>query len=107
MKLVAQWQRIQADLPAEWADARLALSVGNEAQRTRAAALLGPANPGRTGDALRFDTYVDGGRLRAFAAVTLNGTSFNKINVAIAGDAAPYLRVTKTGAVWSFARQEL
>ena len=60
MKLVAQWQRIQADLPAGWADARLALAVPNERQRSQAAALLGPANPGRTGDSLRFDTSRSG-----------------------------------------------
>ena len=60
MKLVAQWQRVQSELPEQWADARLALTVPDEAQRGRAAALLGPANPGRTGDALRFATSRSG-----------------------------------------------
>ena len=54
MTLAAQWHRIEAELPADWADARLELSVGNDAQRARAAALLGPANPGRAGFTLLF-----------------------------------------------------
>lgn len=54
MSLEAQWRRIEADLPEEWADAELALEVPNSIQRARAAALLGPANPGRFGAELRF-----------------------------------------------------
>lgn len=54
MKLAAQWRRIEAELPADWADARLELAVGNDAHHARAAALLGPANPGLTGSTLRF-----------------------------------------------------
>jgi catechol 2,3-dioxygenase-like lactoylglutathione lyase family enzyme len=53
MGLGEQWRRIRADLPADWADARLALSVPNPSQRSRAAALLGPAGPGIAGDELR------------------------------------------------------
>jgi catechol 2,3-dioxygenase-like lactoylglutathione lyase family enzyme len=53
MALVEQWRRIRADLPAEWADARLALTVPHASQRSRAAALLGPAGPGILGDELR------------------------------------------------------
>jgi hypothetical protein len=61
VKLVAQWQRVQSELPDQWADARLSLTVPHEGQRARAAALLGPANPGRAGDALRFATSRSGG----------------------------------------------
>jgi len=50
---VEQWRRIRADLPADWADARLAITVPNPSQRSRAAALLGPAGPGIAGDELR------------------------------------------------------
>ena len=53
MKLAAQWRHIEAELAADWADARLELAVGNDAHRARAAALLGPANPGLTGSTLR------------------------------------------------------
>jgi hypothetical protein len=52
---------------------------------------------------IRFDTYSDGSTLKAFAAVTLDGVTSNKINLAIAGNAAPYLKVTHTGDTWSFA----
>ena len=54
MKLAEQWRRIEAELAADWADARLELAVGNAAHYARAAALLGPANPGLTGSTLRF-----------------------------------------------------
>ena len=53
MGLVEQWRRIRAELPAGWADARLAITVPNPSQRSRAAALLGPAGPGIAGDELR------------------------------------------------------
>jgi hypothetical protein len=53
MKLVEQWRRIWADLSAGWAEARLALTVPEPSQRSRAAALLGPATPGVVGDELR------------------------------------------------------
>ena len=53
MGLVEQWRRIRAVLPADWADARFAITVPNPSQRSRAAALLGPAGPGIAGDDLR------------------------------------------------------
>ena len=53
MGLVEQWRRMQADLPADWADARLVVTVPSASQRSRAAALLGPAGPGIAGDELR------------------------------------------------------
>jgi hypothetical protein len=53
MGLVEQWRRIRAELPVDWADARLAITVPNPAQRSQAAALLGPAGPGIAGDDLR------------------------------------------------------
>jgi hypothetical protein len=53
MRLVDQWRRTRAELPEGWGDARLALTVPNPVQRSRAAALLGPAAPGLVGDELR------------------------------------------------------
>ena len=53
MGLVEQWRLIRAELPVDWADARLAITVPNASQRSQAAALLGPAGPGITGDDLR------------------------------------------------------
>jgi hypothetical protein len=60
MGLVEQWRRIRADLPAEWADARLALAVLDTSRRSRAAALLGPAGPGISGDDLRLTVSRSG-----------------------------------------------
>jgi hypothetical protein len=53
VRLVEQWRRIEAGLPAEWTDARLGLAVSDERRLARAAALLGPVNPGRAGSELR------------------------------------------------------
>jgi len=53
VRFVAQWHRIESDLPHGWADARLALEVLYPGQLARAAALLAPANPGRVGTELR------------------------------------------------------
>ena len=60
MKLVEQWGRARAGLPAGWADARLSLTFPNPSQRTRAAALLGPATPGVVGDELRLTVSRSG-----------------------------------------------
>ncbi len=54
MGLVEDWRRIERDLPADWADARLALEISDLNRLDRAAALLGPANPGRGAGEVRF-----------------------------------------------------
>jgi hypothetical protein len=56
VSLARQWQRIQAGLPPDWSDARLALRIPDESRLERAAALLGPLQPGRAGRELRFYT---------------------------------------------------
>jgi hypothetical protein len=56
VRLVEEWDRIARALPDGWSDARLALTVEDEAQLERAAALLGPLNPGRRRRELRFFT---------------------------------------------------
>jgi hypothetical protein len=61
MTLVAQWRRIEGELPAQWRDATLALAVSDDARTARAAALLGPATPGRSGAGLVFATSRAGG----------------------------------------------
>ena len=53
MRLVEQWRRIEEQLPADWTEARLALTVSDKRMVSRAAGLLGPANPGRAGDEFR------------------------------------------------------
>ncbi len=49
-----QWRRIQARLPGDWMEVKLALTVTNARRLDRAAALLGPLQPGRAGAELRF-----------------------------------------------------
>jgi hypothetical protein len=54
VSLVDQWQAIERSLPEGWGDARLRLTVTDEGDCERAAALLGPANPGRRGKVISF-----------------------------------------------------
>jgi hypothetical protein len=55
VRLVDQWRRIEQSLPDDWGVARLRLTVSDESQAARAAALLGPINPGRRGATLRLE----------------------------------------------------
>jgi hypothetical protein len=53
VSLVEQWREIVAGLPEDWADARLRLTIEDPQEAARAAATLGPINPGRRGNVLR------------------------------------------------------
>jgi hypothetical protein len=61
MGLVEQWGRIERGLPEGWVDARLSLALGDRARLDRAAALLGPANPGRGSGEIRFSARREAG----------------------------------------------
>jgi hypothetical protein len=54
LRLVDRFNEIDRELPGDWADARLLLTVADDARCDRAAALLGPANPVRLGKKIRF-----------------------------------------------------
>jgi hypothetical protein len=54
LTLVGRFNAIERELPDDWAEARLTLTVADDARCDRAAALLGPANPGRRGKTIRF-----------------------------------------------------
>ena len=54
VSLVDQWQAIERDLPEGWGDARLRLTIPDLGDCGRAAALLGPSNPGRRGKLISF-----------------------------------------------------
>ena len=54
MPLAEQWNDIERALDPRWHDARLELTIDDDAQRSRALALLGPAGPGRMGRSIRF-----------------------------------------------------
>ena len=60
VKLVEQWERVERELPEDWGDARLALTLEDASHLDRAAALLGPLNPGRRRRELRFFTAQRG-----------------------------------------------
>jgi hypothetical protein len=52
--LVDDFNRIEHELPDDWGDAQLLLTVDDDGRCDRASALLGPANPGRLGKKIRF-----------------------------------------------------
>ena len=61
VRLVEQWRRSERELPDGWVEARLELEVAEERQAARAAAILGPTNPGRSGNLVRFAAVRGGG----------------------------------------------
>lgn len=56
MSFVAQWNEIERRLPENWAEARLVATIDDDDDCDRAAALLGPANPARRLEVIRFFT---------------------------------------------------
>jgi hypothetical protein len=60
VRLVDQWTAVETGLDPRWHDARLDLVIGDEVQRQRALALLGPASPGRVGTTIRFTATRSG-----------------------------------------------
>jgi hypothetical protein len=61
MALVEQFRELEARLPDGWQTARLRLTVPDESDCERAAALLGPANPGRLGRVIHLVSERGGG----------------------------------------------
>ena len=55
-RLVEQFRQLMTTLPDDWQSTRLRLNVADEEDAARAAALLGPTNPGRRGRAINFAT---------------------------------------------------
>ncbi len=54
LTLVDRFNELERDLPGGWTDAQFSLTVADDALCDRAAALLGPANPGRFAKKVRF-----------------------------------------------------
>jgi hypothetical protein len=52
--LASDFSRIERALPDNWAEVQLVLTVRDAGRCDRAAALLGPANPGRRGNRIQF-----------------------------------------------------
>jgi hypothetical protein len=63
MALVDQWMGIESGLDPRWQDARVLLTIDDEAHVERALALLGPAGPGRSGREIRFYAQHTGGAI--------------------------------------------
>lgn len=61
MAYARTWSQLEALLPAGWSEARISLRVEDADRLTRAAAIVGPLNPGRSGDALVFRMHAAGG----------------------------------------------
>jgi len=61
LALVERFNALERWLQDDWTEARFVLTVGDGARCGRAAALLGPANPGRLGKQIRFATTRRGG----------------------------------------------
>lgn len=60
MALAEKWWEIEHALPSGWRDAQLALDAASDTYAGRAAALLGPANPVRSGTRITFYTAQHG-----------------------------------------------
>ena len=56
MALVEQFREVVQSVPEDWQSARLRLTVPDDGDCSRAAALLGPTNPGRHGKVINFST---------------------------------------------------
>jgi len=54
LRLVEQFNEREPGVVDAWSELQIRLTVADEAQAERAAALLGPANPGRLGGVIRF-----------------------------------------------------
>ena len=56
LRLVEQFNELERGLVDEWAELRFQLTVDDESRAERAAALLAPANPGRRGGVIHFES---------------------------------------------------
>lgn len=61
VRVADQFRDLESQLPADWADVRLALVVDDPAQAERAAALLGPLGPTRFGSRVQVTVPRQGG----------------------------------------------
>ena len=94
VSLVKEWREIVRELPKGWADARLRLTIADERESERAAAVLAPLNTGRRGNLLHFSATRDGaGPASALVERLLARLDEERISGAIelvgAGEAAP------------------
>ena len=60
MSLVERWNSVESGLEPGWNEATLSLEIHDAEARSRAAALLGPAGPGFSGNTVRFTVSTRG-----------------------------------------------
>ena len=68
MPLAERWNRVEEGLDPRWTEVRLSLAINDDAARSRAAALLGPAGPGVGGKEIRFNVSTQGAGIGPEAA---------------------------------------
>jgi hypothetical protein len=71
--LAEQWREMRARLPEDWGNARLTLTLDEAEQADRAALILGPLTPGRTGSAFRLTVERSRDPERALARLDEEG----------------------------------
>jgi hypothetical protein len=62
VSVAEQYRELESRLPAEWADARFVLNVGDASRAERAASMLTAFQPGRVGSQVRFSVPRRGGK---------------------------------------------
>jgi hypothetical protein len=60
VSLVDRWNHVESALEPGWTEASLSLEIVDPQARSRAAALLGPAGPGLSGNTIRFTVSTRG-----------------------------------------------
>jgi hypothetical protein len=66
--LAERWNAVERGLDPRWTEVTLSLTIKDDAARSRAAALLGPAGPGLAGQDIRFDVSTQGAGIGPEAA---------------------------------------
>lgn len=114
MRLVEQWNAVENGLDPSWSDVRLSLRLDSAEARARAAALLGPAGPGISGDALRFYVTRTGGGIgpetarRLLSRIDGEGLSGELTLVSASeAEALPHLARPTLAAEWDAALEAL
>ena len=61
MSYARTWPQLEALLPSGWSEAGVSLRVEDAQRLARVGAILGPLNPGRSGDSFVFRLVAGGG----------------------------------------------
>jgi hypothetical protein len=71
--LAEQWREILAQLPSDWSSVQASLTVAEDERADRAALMLGPLSPGRTGSTFRLTVQRAPDPLRVFKVLDREG----------------------------------